>query len=242
MSDETTHLLLPFILAAQAQKHVTHNEALRVLDGIVQLSVKDRDLTAPPGSPSEGDRYIVAATATGEWAGWEGDVALWTDGAWLRLPAREGWRAWVEDEGILLVRGASAWTGGFLAQGGLVDVALGALGGVTGMGSVDEELSGLSGASVDTTIVIPDRAICLGVSTRTVTTITGATSYDCGIAGETGKFGGSLGVAAGSTNRGVIGPQAFYADTPVRLTANGSDFTGGAVRISIHYLHVGVPD
>ena len=29
MSDATTHLLLPYILAAQAQKHVTHNEALR---------------------------------------------------------------------------------------------------------------------------------------------------------------------------------------------------------------------
>ena len=50
MSDATTHLLLPYILAAQAQKHITHNEALRILDGLVQLSVLDRDLTAPPGS------------------------------------------------------------------------------------------------------------------------------------------------------------------------------------------------
>jgi len=51
MSDATTHLLLPYILAAQAHKHVTHNEALRILDGLVQLSVLDRDLAAPPGSP-----------------------------------------------------------------------------------------------------------------------------------------------------------------------------------------------
>ena len=35
MSDATTHLLLPYILAAQAQKHVTHNEALRLLDAMV---------------------------------------------------------------------------------------------------------------------------------------------------------------------------------------------------------------
>ena len=56
MSDATTHLLLPYILAAQAQKHVTHNEALRILDGLVHLSVLDRDLTAPPGSPGDGDR------------------------------------------------------------------------------------------------------------------------------------------------------------------------------------------
>lgn len=71
---------------------------------------------------------------------------------------------------------------------------------------------------------------------------TGATSYDCGIAGETSKFGGSLGVAAGSTNVGIIGPQAFYDDTPIVLTAQGGNFTGGSVRIAIHYLTLGVPN
>ena len=60
MADISPHLLLPFILAAQAQKHVTHNEAIRLLDAIVQLSVLDRDLTVPPASPVDGDRYIVA--------------------------------------------------------------------------------------------------------------------------------------------------------------------------------------
>jgi hypothetical protein len=109
MSDTTVHLALPFIMAAQAQKHVTHNGALRVLDGIVQLSVKDRDLTAPPASPAEGDRYIVAPSATNLWAGWDLNVALWTDGTWLRLPPRTGWRAWVEDEGLLLVYDGSVW-------------------------------------------------------------------------------------------------------------------------------------
>ena len=74
-----------------------------------------------------------------------------------------------------------------------------------------------------------------------MTAITGATSYDCGITGEAQKFGGSLGIAAGSTNRGVIGPQAFYADTPIRLTARGGNFTGGAVRIAIHLLTVELP-
>jgi hypothetical protein len=111
MSDATTHLLLPYILAAQAQKHVTHNEALRILDGLVQLSVLDRDLTAPPGSPADGDRYIVGSGATGDWAGWDLNVALWTDGAWLRLPPRTGWRAWVEDEGLLLVYDGAGWIG-----------------------------------------------------------------------------------------------------------------------------------
>ncbi|SHF15352.1 Protein of unknown function [Ruegeria intermedia] len=111
MSDATTHLLLPYILAAQAQKHVTHNEALRILDGLVQLSVLDRDLATPPASPADGDRYIVASGASGDWAGWDLNVALWTDGAWLRLPPRIGWRAWVEDEGLLLVHDGAGWVG-----------------------------------------------------------------------------------------------------------------------------------
>jgi len=111
MSDATTHLLLPYILAAQAQKHVTHNEALRILDGLVQLSVLDRDLTAPPGSPTDGERYIVGSGASGDWMGWDLNVALWMDGAWLRLPPRTGWRAWIEDENVLLVYDGSSWIG-----------------------------------------------------------------------------------------------------------------------------------
>jgi len=111
MSDTTTNLLLPYILAAQAQKHVTHNEALRLLDGLVQLSVLDRDLTAPPGSPADGDRYIVGSGATGDWAGWDLNVAMFTDGAWLRLLPQTGWRVWVEDEELLLVYDGTGWVG-----------------------------------------------------------------------------------------------------------------------------------
>ena len=111
MPDTTTHLLLPYLLAAQAQKHVTHNEALRLLDGLVQLAVLDRDRTAPPASPADGDRHIAASGATGDWAGWDLNVALWSDGAWLRLPPRPGWRAWVEDEGRLVIFDGTTWVG-----------------------------------------------------------------------------------------------------------------------------------
>ena len=109
MSDITTHLLLPFILAAQAQKHVTHNEALRLLDAMVQLSVLDRDLTAPPAMPADGDRYIVASGATGLWAGWDLNVTTWVDGVWMRLVPRPGWLAWIADEAIFFVWNGSAW-------------------------------------------------------------------------------------------------------------------------------------
>jgi len=237
----TPNLALPLLAAAQAQKHVTVNEALSRLDGLVQLSVKDRNLASPPASPAEGERYIVAAGATGAWAGWDGDVVLFSGGAWLRLVPQEGWRVWVEDEGVLVVRVGGAWLTldaalGLLVRSPAVEVARGQNGSSIGLHVDEELLSGLSGASVTSTIAIPDRAIVLAVSTRTVTAVSGMTSYDCGIAGEPAKFGGSLGVAAGSTNVGVIGPQAFYAPTPIMLTANGGSFTGGDVRIAIQYL------
>ena len=109
MSDATTHLLLPYILAAQAQKHVTHNEALRILDGLVQLSVLDRDLTSPPGSSADGDRYIVASGATGLWAGWDLNIAYRVDGAWTRLVPRPGWLAWIAAEAAFVGWNGSAW-------------------------------------------------------------------------------------------------------------------------------------
>lgn len=109
MSDFTTHLLLPYIQAAQAQKHVPHNEALRLLDAVVQPSVLDRDLTAPPVSPADGDRYIVASGATGVWAGWDLNVTTWVDGVWMRLVPRPGWLAWIADETTCFVWNGSAW-------------------------------------------------------------------------------------------------------------------------------------
>lgn len=246
MSETTAHLALPFLMAAQAQKHVTHNEALRMLDAMVQLSVATRALAAPPASPAEGARYIVPPSATGIWTGWDGNVACWLDGAWMRFPPKPGWLVWVEDEAQVLIWTGTDWRPminamGFIAQAASVAVAKGGNGASTGIAVIEETLSNLSGASRDSSIAIPDRAIVLGVSSRTVTAVTGATSFDCGIAGEASKFGGSLGIAAGSTNRGVIGPQAFYADTPIRLTARGGSFTGGAVRIAIHLLTVGLP-
>jgi hypothetical protein len=105
------NLTLPYLEAAQAQKHVTHNEALRVLDAVAMLAVADRDLAAPPSTPSDGDRYLIAPSATGMWAGQDGRIAAWQDGAWSFHGARQGWRVWIADEGILLVFDGASWVG-----------------------------------------------------------------------------------------------------------------------------------
>lgn len=239
--DETPNLALPYIMPAQAQKHVTHNEAIRSLDAMVQLSVKNRDLTAPPGSPAHGDRHIPASGSTGEWMAKDGQIAAYQDNAWLFHQPREGWRCWVADENILLVHDGSAWNNLLSGAGGLsFELNRSSFDATTRIELREEELT-LSGASADSTIVIPDRAIVFAVTTRTTEAITGAVSYDCGIASEAGKYGSSLGVAANSVNSGVTGPTAYYADTPIRITANGGNFAGGAVRITVHYMLFAAP-
>ncbi|SEO99797.1 Protein of unknown function [Methylobacterium sp. ap11] len=106
----TANLSLPLMAAAQAQKHVTHNEALVGLDTLVQLAVLDKDLTAPPANPAEGDRYLIAgASPTGAWAGWGGRVVRYQDGAWRSFPPRPGWLAFVVDEADLYTYAGGAW-------------------------------------------------------------------------------------------------------------------------------------
>lgn len=106
---DTVNLGLPCIEGSQAQKHVTHNDALRVLDTLVQLAVLDRDLTAPPSSPAEGQRWIVKTGATGLWAGHANAVAAWQDGSWQYSVPQIGWTAFVIDEGTLVVWNGTAW-------------------------------------------------------------------------------------------------------------------------------------
>ncbi|SON54893.1 hypothetical protein HDIA_1352 [Hartmannibacter diazotrophicus] len=105
----TARIGLPLLAAAQAQKHVTHNEALVLIDALMGLSLKDRDLASPPSSPDDGDCYLVAAAATGGWAGKDGMIAYAVDGDWRFAEPATGQVAYVADEGLLAIRRESDW-------------------------------------------------------------------------------------------------------------------------------------
>ena len=230
---DTPRLALPAIEAAQAQKHVTHNEALVLLDALTQLAVESRTLSAPPGSPTDGSCYIPAPGASGAWSGWDGQLALYTGGGWVRIIPVPGIKAWVRAERLTVTFEDGIWRDG---------IALTAHGGRVTLRARDEEVT-LSGPFTETAdaTFIPDRAVVLGVASRTTLAITGATSYGVGVSGNTTQFGNLLGTALGSTNNGVIGPTAFYANTRVRVTANGGNFTAGKVRLVVYFLEMSVP-
>ncbi|PKP77169.1 MAG: ribonuclease III [Alphaproteobacteria bacterium HGW-Alphaproteobacteria-3] len=237
MSD-TFHLGLPFLEAAQAQKHVTVNEALRRLDALLHLSVASRTLASPPANPEDGVRYIVAAGAEDGWAGHEGEVAALIDGDWIFFAPKAGWRAHDETDNALLLHDGEGWS----PFSGGVSLA-GASGASTRLTLVEGEHEVGTGASTDTSFVIPDRAIVLGVTGVVTEAITGAASWRLGVADDPSRYGNTIGVGPGSTVVGPSGtPLTYYSATALRVTAEGSDFTGGKVRLAIHCIELTGPE
>jgi len=110
MSQNSAALSLPFIMPSQAQKHVTHNEALARLDVLVQLTVRSFATVTPPQTPSESEAHVVAGGATGAFAGHEGEIAACIGGGWVFLAPRPGWIA-VSTTGELRVFTDAGWTG-----------------------------------------------------------------------------------------------------------------------------------
>jgi hypothetical protein len=96
----TVHLALPFLYEGQARKEVTYNEAISMLDAFVLCRVLDKDLTAPPASPVNGDIYLVPASATGAWVSADAQIAFWltSAGAWQFFTMLSGAEVWVDDE------------------------------------------------------------------------------------------------------------------------------------------------
>ncbi len=106
---DTPRSALPELAAAQAQKHVTHNDALLQLDALVCCRILDRDLSTPPSSPADGDAYIVKATGTGDWAGEDGNIAFCVDGAWRFYAPFAGLTAFVADDLEFLIYDGTDW-------------------------------------------------------------------------------------------------------------------------------------
>ncbi|MFD1810577.1 DUF2793 domain-containing protein [Gemmobacter lanyuensis] len=92
---------------AQAQKHVTHNEALQILDALAQLSVEGFGAQTPPVNPAVGQIWALGPAPMGEWAG-QGAAGAAPAGG-LDLDPLEGWRAWGRAEGELRICRGGAW-------------------------------------------------------------------------------------------------------------------------------------
>jgi hypothetical protein len=108
-ADASPRLRLPYLQPAQAQKHVTHNEALQRLDALVQLRVAAWAVASPPAGPAPGDVVEVGPAAADAFAGQAGMLALWDGTGWQFLEPRDGWLAWDAGTSVLRVRTGGAW-------------------------------------------------------------------------------------------------------------------------------------
>ena len=103
MADTTPRAQLPLLAAAQAQKHVTHNDALLQLDALIFARFLSRNLATPPATPANGDVYLVKATATGLWTGKNGQITYFSDGTWRFAAPFTGLTAFIVDENKLVI-------------------------------------------------------------------------------------------------------------------------------------------
>lgn len=233
MSD-TPRYALPLLDAAQAQKHVTVNEALSRADVLAAGRVETRGALAAPAAPEDGTGFIVGAGATGIWAGQDDAIALALNGGWAFVPPWRGAAFWVDADGAIASWDGTAWVDGLQA---------GSSGGAATFGRIVEIDHVLAQAGVSTTAaLIPDKAIVLGVSGRVTAGIAGATGWSLGIAGAPTRYGSGYGAGAGSYALGVTGqPQAYYGGTALEITAEGGAFTAGTIRLAVHLLALSAP-
>lgn len=110
MTDTTPHLSLPLLVAGQAQKELTHNEALILLDAVAGavIIVEGAPSNTPPVALSAGQAWLVGPDPVDSWAGQGDAIAVWTYGGWRFLPPRpnlcvrvgvQGPRLWYRDGG-----------------------------------------------------------------------------------------------------------------------------------------------
>jgi hypothetical protein len=119
--DETTRWALPLLASGQAQKEITHNEAIAAIDRLLHLAVASRSLSAPPSDSATGDVYIIGVAPSGAWEASEGQLACFEGAGWAIRSPRPGCLAWVADEQQFAVYSTAGWiAGGWPTQGLLI--------------------------------------------------------------------------------------------------------------------------
>lgn len=108
-TENTTRLNLPLIMPSQAQKHVTHNEAIARLDRLAHPAVESRALMTPPVGADPQAAWLVSAGATDAWAAHGGEIAFPAGAGWEFLRPFTGLKLFVRDEGVFTYFDGASW-------------------------------------------------------------------------------------------------------------------------------------
>lgn len=224
----TAQFGLPLLAPAQAQKHVTVNEALAILDAVAQLRVLSSTTQAPPSDANEGEAFLVPMGASGAWSGRSEQVAVWSNGGWLYLKPKAGWCAWDAAANGRRVFDGTEW---------VADAVVTSPGGANSSWSLIEFDHVVSAGASNTTIfTIPGNSQVHAVTGRVVEGLagTGLTGWRIGVADANNRYGSGIGTARNSYFIGVSGaPVTYYENTPIQLQADAGSFLTGRVRIAV---------
>lgn len=234
-ANDTMRLEMPLLQPAQAQKHVTVNEALMRLDGMVNLVLQSVSARVPPLAVIDGQCWGVPSGAGGAWAGQGGRIAIGSNGGWVFVTPSVGMRGFVADHGAQAIHDGADWVVGALT--------LGAHGSGMRAGMAEAEVAVGSGAAFETSVIIPDGVMVVGAVARVTETLRGSLGkWRLGTAGAEDRFGSGLGIQKGSWARGLLGsPVSYYAPAPLVMTAEGGAFAGGRVRLAVHWWELRLP-
>ena len=142
MADTTPRFALPFILPGQAQKELFHNEALARIDVALHPALESGPASDPPADPEEGQCWAVAAAATGDWAGRDGMLAMWSEGGWRFVAPPPGTFGWNKATSLPLLWDGTQWREGEWICAGLV------VGGVQVVGPRQPGIASPSGGTI----------------------------------------------------------------------------------------------
>ena len=107
---ETGRHRLPLLAVSQAQKEVTHNEALVLIDALIQLTVESTQSMPPAVTEADiGKCWLVGAAPSGLWVNKVGHIAIWTGGSWRFSDPQTGMRLWDRSIGRQSHYNAGQW-------------------------------------------------------------------------------------------------------------------------------------
>lgn len=109
MTDQTPRHAAPLLAAGQAQKEITHNEALLIMDAALHPSLENEGQSDPPASPQQGQMWRIGAAPTGDWSGRSGQLACFTAGGWRFVLPYAGMTAYARDTARFGYHDGSDW-------------------------------------------------------------------------------------------------------------------------------------
>jgi hypothetical protein len=248
----THKLKLPFMHSSQAQKEITHNEALNLLDVLVQTVVQNIEQNEPPKAAELGELYIIGSTPKGEFSGHEHEIAQKQEQGWRFIPPFKWMSAILDADGSSYTFNGKIWQPASLMQP-LVQptkqlvsapaaqvpndyLIKGENGEYLKVINLQEELEP-KGAFTDTKIKIPHHSIVLAVNIRVIKPLQGATAFSVGTDEEKGRYGSGLSASQDTTNVGLTNhPMTYWYDKSIRITADNGSFTGGLISVTVQLL------